>query len=210
MTVHMQCIIPWPVLAVSSGAELPSVLPVPNSHVLPFPLPDLLVEAGCTKCCWNVDFCFIFLFEFVTLFVPSLLTPVWDWPAYHLYLEIWYLSELGECELCCALTASIGEILLLPLVVVTGIFLKNKSCLHFSYQECLWGESMQWRSFTEPCPCCLWCFLPLCWVSTVLDVESEDCSNRLHFRLIKVLLPEAFIALNQICKSIHKLEPPFL
>lgn len=53
-------------------------------------------------------------------------------------------------------------------------------------------------------------FFPLCWVSTVLDVNSEDCSNRLHFRLIKVLLIEAFIALNQICKSIRKLEPPFV
>lgn len=53
-------------------------------------------------------------------------------------------------------------------------------------------------------------FFPLCGVSAVLDIKSEDCSNRLHFRLIKVLLMEAFIAFKQICKSIRKLEPPFL
>lgn len=160
--------------------------------------------------CW-----FLFYFSLCICYTVCPFRPytcVSDWPAYHLYLEMWFLSDLGESVSCGLLSQpAFGEVLLLPLVVVTGIFLKNKSCLHFSYQECLWGESMQWRSFTEPCPCRLWyVFFPLCWVFTVLDVESEDCSNRLHFRLLKVHLTEAFIALIQICKSIHKLEPPFL
>lgn len=48
----------------------------PQQSCFAFSLPDLMVEAGCTKCCWSVGFCFIFLFAFVTLFVPSLLTTV--------------------------------------------------------------------------------------------------------------------------------------
>lgn len=156
---------------------------------------------------------FLFYFSLCICYTVCPFPPyncVSEWPAYHLYLEICFLSELGENVSCGVLSQpAFSKILLLPLVVVTGIFLKNKS-LHFSYQEYLWAESMQWRSFTEPCPCLWYVFFPLCWVSAVLDVKSGDCGNRLHFRLIKVLLIEAFIALNQICKSNCKLEPPFL
>lgn len=103
-----------------------------------------------------------------------------------------------------------GENLLLPLVVVTGIFLKTKVvCIFLIRNAC---ELKVCNGGFSLSPVLVVCdmFFSLCWFSTVLDVKSEDCSNRLHFRLIKVLLMEAFIALNQICKSIHKLEPPFL
>lgn len=116
----------------------------------------------------------------------------------------------GECELWCALTASIwgksaasscgGNWYFFKKTKVVCIFPIRNAC---ELKVCNGDLSLN--------PVLVVCdmFFPL-WVSTVPDIKSEDCSNRLHFRLIEVLLIEAFIALSQICKSIHKLEPPFL
>lgn len=134
MTVHMQCIISWPVLAVSSGAELPSVLPVPSSHVWPFPLPDLLVVLNVAEVLVSVLFFSLHLLHCLSL--PSLLLSQIGLPT----ICTWRCDTLVNWgSVSCAVLSqpAFGEILLLPLVVVTGIFLKNKSCLHFSYQECL-------------------------------------------------------------------------
>lgn len=109
------------------------------SHILPFTCQTYwlnLVVLNVLLECW-----FLFYFSLHICYTVCPFPPyncVSDWPAYHLYLEIYYLSELGESLSCGVFSQpAFGEILLLPLVVVTGIFLKNKSCLHFSYQECL-------------------------------------------------------------------------
>lgn len=101
----------------------------PQQSSFAFSLPDLLVEAGCTKCCWSDGFCFIFLCICYTVCPFPAYSCVSDWP---LYREIWYLSELGKSVSCVVLSQpAFGEILLLPLVVVTGIFLKTKAVCIF-------------------------------------------------------------------------------
>lgn len=157
MTVHMQCVIScwklWSRAALSITC---------SQHVLPFPCQTYwlkLVVLNVARVLVSVLFFSLHLLHCLSL--PSFQLCLSKWPAYHLYLEICFLSELGENMSCGVLSQpAFSKILLLPLVVVTGIFLKNKS-LHFSYQEYLWAESMQWRSFTEPCPCLWYVFFPL-------------------------------------------------
>lgn len=110
-------------LAVSSGAELPLVLPVPTSNVLPFTCQTYWLKLVVLNVA-RVLVCFIFLFTFVTLFVHSLLMTVSQIGL--LTICTWGFNTLvnwGRSVSCGVFSQPVfGEILLLPLVVVTGIF----------------------------------------------------------------------------------------
>lgn len=132
--------------------------------------------------CWFLFYFSLWICYTVCPFSPY--TCVSDWPAYHLYLEMWYLSsELRECELCCALTASIWGNSAASSCGGNWYFFKKQKLSAFF----LSGMPVRWKYAMEIFYWALSllfviCFFPLCWVSAILDIESEDCSNRLHFR----------------------------